>query len=187
MSFPVNSLPNETLTSIQPKRSAHSDFQQVLEAALRLLARREHSSVELRRKLDARGGSQAVINRVLEALRIDGSLSDERFTTEFVRSRIRKGYGPIRIRMDLIERGIADRMAEDELTQPADFWQSKAIEACRKKFGCLVSPQVSEPIEDDETARMREQQLWNRRARFLSQRGFPADLIYRTLDGRLAD
>jgi hypothetical protein len=89
--------------------------------------------------------------------------------------------------MDLVERGIPDRMAEDELTRPTDFWQSKAIEACRKKFGRLASPQVSEPSEDDEAGRMREQQLWNRRARFLSQRGYPADLIYRTLDGRLAD
>ena len=210
-----------------------SDFQQLLAYALKSLARREHSSVELRRKLngyvdrstgrsDSHSGSHSDshldrhagtaddhISRVIEALILDGSLSDERFASEFVRSRIRKGYGPIRIRMDLLERGVPDRLAEDELTRSTEFWQQQAAEVCQRKFGDRqneqfldVLPQAksaSDALEEFDEASPEEarqlmldrkevaQRRWNRCARFLSQRGFPADLIYRTLDGRLLD
>ncbi len=142
------------------------------------------------------------VDQVLEALLMDGSLSDERFAAEFVRSRVQKGYGPIRIRMDLLERGVPDRLAEEELTRPSEFWQELAAEVCLRKFGNLdrgesqPDPAEGSPLEDVAPAErlqiMKErkdaaQRRWNRCARFLSQRGFPADLIYRTLDGRLLD
>ena len=230
------------------RKREQSEFQQLLAQALKALARREHSRVELKRKLhgyldrssssDCDLSSQAAnqttdqtINQIIEALVLDGSLSDERFAAEFVRSRIQKGYGPIRIRMDLLERGIPDRLAEDELTRPTEFWQQQAADVCLRKFGhaqglnqhrgqiaeglnCLVgtdtkntpgpdnsgkhsgelgnaSPDSSDSQEERRQL-MRErkeatQRQWNRCARFLSQRGFPADLIYRTLDGRLLD
>jgi len=208
---------------------ATSEFQQLLAYALKSLARREHSTVELRRKLngyvdrstgrsDSHSGSdldrppgtaEDHISRVIEALILDGSLSDERFASEFVRSRIRKGYGPIRIRMDLLERGVPDRLAEDELTRPTEFWQQQAAEVCQRKFGDRQNEQfldilpqaksASDALEEFDDASPEEarqltldrkevaQRRWNRCARFLSQRGFPADLIYRTLDGRLLD
>jgi regulatory protein len=200
-----------------------SDFQKLLAYALKALARREHSTVELRRKLDSyldrqsdrarsadelspgssRGGAEDVISRVIDALVLDGSLSDERFAAEFVRSRVLKGYGPIRIRMDLLERGVPDRLAEDELTRPSEFWQQQAAEVCVRKFGDpqaldaqAASDRLSLDLEEASPAEIRQlmkdrkeaaQRRWNRCARFLSQRGFPADLIYQTLDGRLLD
>jgi len=201
--------------TLEHKRE-QTEFQQLLAQALKALARREHSTVELKRKLhgfahraqdsgaDSSGRTEEHINQVIDALMLDGSLSDERFAAEFVRSRIAKGYGPIRIRMDLLERGVPDRLAEDELTRPTEFWQQQASEVCVRKFGRwssadALTPQgcqleiVSEEASPEEARRiMRErkeavQRRWNRCARFLSQRGFPADLIYRTLDGRLLD
>lgn len=226
-------------------RREKSEFQQLLAQALKALARREHSTVELKRKLHGyldrtsnnecdfpnQAASQTtdqIIDQIIEALVLDGSLSDERFAAEFVRSRIQKGYGPIRIRMDLLERGIPDRLAEDELTRPTEFWQQQAADVCLRKFGhgqgldqdqgqatkSLSSlpranvPDLTEPPSPDSSgehstelddaspeerrqlSRDRKeaaQRRWNRCARFLSQRGFPADLIYRTLDGRLLD
>ena len=212
-------------------RRAASDFQRLLDYALQALARREHSTVELRRKLNAKvvhtkvlhaeahseqfdqvhvdqvhvdqvHVDQVHVDQVIEALLMDGSLPDERFAAEFVRSRVQKGYGPIRIRMDLLERGVPDRLAEEELTRPSEFWQELAADVCVRKFGNLARAESSSDPSDcssqeEGTSAERRQMMkdrkdaaqrrWNRCARFLSQRGFPADLIYRTLDGRLLD
>jgi|GEM_PF-603002 len=198
-----------------PGLRSRSEFQQLLAYAIKMLARREHSTVELRRKLSTYNAGNADsdsrqteehINQVIDALLLDGSLSDERFTSEYVRLRINKGYGPIRIRMDLLERGIPDRLAEESLTRPAEFWQTLAADVCARKFGHTVyteggadaghPDQAESPLEPlaggqrveaDEQRQRRAQQRWNRCARFLSQRGFPADLIYQTLEGRLVD
>ena len=166
-----------------PEARAANDQQQALADALRALARREYSCVELRRRLGSKGHSDGVIHQVIEGLQADGSLSDERFAAEYVRSRIRKGYGPLRIRMELVERGIADRLAEEQLTQPASFWQHLAADACRRRFGATGADAGDASAGSGEP----DKSNWNRRARFLSQRGFPADLIYRTLEGRLSD
>ena len=229
---PMNqSVAGHPVSNTNKSRRVASDFQRLLDYALQALARREHSTVELRRKLNAKVVNtkalhtealhteahseqldhvhldqvqvdQVHVDQVLEALLMDGSLSDERFAAEFVRSRVQKGYGPIRIRMDLLERGVPDRLAEEELTRPSEFWQELAAEVCLRKFGNLdrgesqPDPAEGSPLEDVAPAErlqiMKErkdaaQRRWNRCARFLSQRGFPADLIYRTLDGRLLD
>ena len=152
------------------------DYAVIMGIALRYLARREHSRLELRRKLDSRGATEELVKAVLAALVEEGSLSDKRFASEYVRSRIRRGFGPIRIRMDLIEKGISDQLAEEQLTQPAEFWQQLAAEVCAKKFA------ATKPAGEESADSL--QRRWNRCARFLSQRGFPADLIYQTLEGR---
>jgi len=183
--------------SRSPTTKRESEFQVLLGYALKALARREHSSVELRRKLDAKasggaatGRSQQHIGQVIDALKLDGSLSDERFAAEYVRVRVAKGFGPLRIRMELIERGVPDRLAEEELTRSAEFWQEQAAAVCQQKFAGVLD-ELHQGIGDqgivDQGTGEKAQQRWNRCARFLSQRGFPADLIYRTLDGRLLE
>jgi|GEM_PF-3715435 len=128
-----------------------SEFQQLLAQALRALARREHSTVELKRKLHGYldQASEQAVNQIIEALVLDGSLSDERFAAEFVRSRIQKGYGPIRIRMDLLERGIPDRLAEAELTRPTEFWQQQAADVCLRKFGRARGQDQTQDLAND--------------------------------------
>lgn len=211
-SQPLQAAPSQKGAAGLEHDREQSEFQVLLSYALQALARREHSTVELRRKLSLKAGVHSTaktdehIGQVVDALLLDGSLSEERFTAEFVRGRIRKGYGPIRIRMDLLERGVPDRLAEDELTRPSEFWQQQAAEVCMRKFGDASKSDNDDDNDDDgeqggaknlqdaspeevrEAMRDRKeasQRRWNRCARFLSQRGFPADLIYRTLDGRL--
>jgi regulatory protein len=135
-------------------------------AAVRLLARREHSKDELRRKLQRRGHPDATIETVVMALSEAAYVSDARFADGFVRVRSERGQGPLRIRAELRQRGVDDTLADELLTETADFWVARARSARRKRFGDAV-PET----RDD----------WNRQARFLAQRGFPADLIYRAL------
>ena len=83
----------------------------VLDASLRLLGRRAHSQVELRRKLARRGYSaadtQAAIGRLIEL----GYLDDRSFASGHVR---RRGTvrGPLALSAELAARGV-DRAAAD--------------------------------------------------------------------------
>lgn len=135
-------------------------------SAIRLLARREHSTDELRRKLKRRGYNAATIDVVVGSLCATESVSDARFAESFVRVRCERGQGPVRIRAELRERGVTDMLADEVLTSTSEFWLERARKARVKRFG-------------DAAPTARED--WNRQARFLAQRGFPADLIYRTL------
>lgn len=144
-----------------------------VEQGARYLGHREHSAFELRTKLKRKGLPEAAIDSALAMFREQGLQSDVRFAESFVRSRVRRGYGPIRIRQDLVQRGVADPVIEEALTFSADYWLDIAEQAIDKKFGSLTAIR--------EAGRQNDQDGWNKAARFLHNRGFPSDLIYRTL------
>ena len=100
-----------------------------------LLARREHSRLELVRKLQAKGLPPSDIERVLDELSTEGLLSDERFTEAFIRSRCQRGSGPIRIALELQQRGISEELIRRHLDEQDSQWQSAAIQVREKRFG----------------------------------------------------
>lgn len=133
------------------------------EVALGLLARREHSKRELIIKLRARGCPEKIITQVVDQLAAEGMQSDARFAESFVRSRIDRGRGPLRIRAELIERGIEDDLIAEALLQYEDWWRDLALEAYNKRYG-----------EDRPSGDIVER---SRRSMFLQRRGFTADQI----------
>jgi regulatory protein len=135
--------------------------------AVELLARREHSRLELERKLATRGFPEAVIGPALDALEQSGVLVAHRFTESFIRSRIAKGQGPARIRAELAERGVAGEQAAEHLRGGDVDWQAAARAVRSKRFG-------AEPPRD-----FRERA---RQARFLQYRGFTADQVRAALE-----
>lgn len=150
-----------------------SDERSVVEqAALRLLAAREHSRRELRTKLCRRCSDGDLIDEVLAGLEAGGLLSERRFVEAYVEQRLRRGYGPLRIRAELAERGIADVLAEPYLSDEAADWRALMLTLAERRFG-------SEPAAD--------RRELGRRARFLEQRGFPAGLVMRYLDRARTD
>ena len=83
-----------------------------LECAKELIARREHSVFELRRKLQQRGHAP-VADAVIESLTRAGLLDDERFARAWLTARIgRKAEGRRRLVAELIRRGVSDSVAE---------------------------------------------------------------------------
>lgn len=141
----------------------------VRRAAMDLLARREHGRVELARKLRQRGASAELIEAALDRLVEQGLLSEARYLESFVRSRANAGYGPLRIREELSQRGLARGDIEQALRDSGFDWQGRLEEVwCRKFAGTL--PQ---------DARERAKQ-----GRFLSYRGYPLDMIGRLLSGK---
>jgi regulatory protein len=138
--------------------------------ALDLLARRDHSRLELERKLTTRGYAPPVVGSVLDGLQQDRLLEEDRFVESFIRSRARKGQGPARIRLELGQRGIDEGRARDGLAQAGVDWFELAAEARAKRFG--AGP------PGDFKARVRQ-------AKFLQYRGFDSEQIRAALD--LAD
>jgi regulatory protein len=142
-------------------------YRLALDRAVRLLAQREHSVRELTAKLIGKGIDAATAGLVVDDLRGRGLQSDLRFAEGYVHSRIGRGHGPVRIRQELNQRGIGSELADEVLGAAAERWQELAEAARRKKFG-------DAPPADREA--------WARQARFLTSRGFPAELIRRVLD-----
>ena len=96
------------------------------------LSRREHSSREILNKMSNRVESKEMLLDSIKELIEDGLLSDERFAESYFQSRKNKGYGPLRIRNELKQRGIGDQLfftLSNEVN-----WHKYALEALRKKI-----------------------------------------------------
>lgn len=130
--------------------------------AVRLLARREHSRRELERKLAARQADPALVGQVLDDLEQRALLSDARFVEAYVAQRVRKGYGPLRIRAELAERGVAGDLVAQAFDDGGYDWGALLDELIQRRFGEGAAADSSELA---------------RRGRFLSGRGFPADIV----------
>ena len=87
--------------------------------AYRLLGRREYSVFELRQRLlqkwSGAGGIDALVEDLLGALVAENLLSDERFAESFVRSRVARHQGPLKIRAALRQKGVDDPLVAAEL------------------------------------------------------------------------
>jgi len=138
----------------------------VYDAALRLLARREHSRRELQAKLQSRAYEPQHIEQALDRLCELDYLSDRRFAAAYVDERVAKGFGALRIEAELRERGIDGAVIAAVLMPYADRWDALLAGLLQRKFG------NAPPVDRRE---------WLKRARFLQSRGFRADSIKRLL------
>jgi regulatory protein len=135
--------------------------------ALKLLTSREHSRLELARKLYRRGYPADAVDPVLDALEADGLLSEARLLAAYVTERLDKGFGPLRIRAELQAKGLSDAAIDPHLQLEDARCLSLMRVVDAGKFG-------ASPPHDRQTLA--------KRARFLEYRGFPAHLIARVLD-----
>jgi regulatory protein len=152
--------------------------------AIALLAQREHSEIELRRKLlrwargavagaradadaDADAGQHAAteVDALIAWLREHDYLSEARFVESRVHARSAR-FGNLRIRQELAQHGLslpadaAQALKDTELQRAAEVWQ--------RKFGASRAS----PVSAAERARA---------ARFLAARGFSGDVIARVM------
>lgn len=144
-----------------------SEREEARKAALRLLARREHSARELRQKLLERGHPEEPVDGVLTELQRERLLDDARFADALVTSRIGRGQGPLRLLAELSERGVAKAIAEQALAEADCDWGALAAKVRRKRFGVA--------LPDDYRQRTKQ-------AHFLQYRGFTSGQIRRALD-----
>jgi regulatory protein len=99
-----------------------------------LLSRREHSRFELTRKLHERKFEADVIKATLDKLEADHLLSDVRFTEAYIKMRSGRGFGPVRIEQELLERGVNDFIIHDMLKNQNWHWKEVIAYEQHKKF-----------------------------------------------------
>jgi regulatory protein len=121
------------------------------------LARREYGRAELQAKLVNQGFAPDTAAAAVAKLAAEGLQDERRFVDNFVQSRINQGKGPVRIRLDLGQRGVDEELVEEVLAERAEDWLARAREVRRRKFG----PEL--PRDFKEKARQ---------MRFLQYRGF---------------
>lgn len=136
---------------------------------MRLLARREYAVSELHGRLctkwrDAKEIHQ-LADELVEDLVSEGSLSDQRYVNAFVRSKILRSQGPVKIRAELRQHQLPDALIEQALEQETEVWVDLAAAWLARQHG------ATQKFED--------------RARFyrrLINRGFSHEQAMRALD-----
>ena len=123
-------------------------------AALDALARRDHASTELQRKLRDKGYDGRVVDELIERLIAEKLLDDRRYLQNFVAYHAARGQGPNRVRADLRKLGLTD--AESSLDDYPD-WVAHLKRARQKKFGTSLPTNYADR---------------QRQARFLAYRGY---------------
>ncbi len=133
--------------------------------AYRYLGRREYGCRELALKLERRGVTSETAASVVDELEAEGLVSDTRFAEVFVRSKVARLFGPLKIRAQLRQRGIADSCIEAALCEYDDRWRELALTWIGKK--------APETLDRNAKARL---------YRGGKSRGFTHDQIMRALD-----
>ena len=136
------------------------------ERALRCLVRREHSRLELQRKLAPHAEESDDIQALLDDFEKRGWLSEARLVEQTVHTR-RGRYGVVRIVRELRGKGVSEEAISQAKSQIRESELDAARAVWRKKFGRLPK-----------NASERGKQI-----RFMRGRGFDLDVILKLLRG----
>lgn len=136
---------------------------ETLNRAMRLLAQRDHSETELRRKLAAQDVSEEDVEQAIAYCHEHHWLDDRRFAERYLVMRSQKGYGVQRIQQELGMKGIARELIHDAFASSDIDWCALAKQTAHRKFGQTL------PQEWKEKAKVQ---------RFLLFRGFFQEEIY---------
>jgi regulatory protein len=134
--------------------------------ALRLLSQREHSRVELERKLSAHEEVPGELAKALDELQARDFINDGRAIESVVHRRSGK-LGSARIKQELAAKGLSGEAVAQAMESLKDTEFSRAQEVWRKKFG-------TPPQDSHERAK---------HMRFLITRGFNAEVVRRVVKG----
>lgn len=137
----------------------------MLDAGIRLLARRDYSEAELRRKLVARSAPEGFVDSAVARLQSLGYLCDDRFTLSYIRYGIGQGKGPAWLRMQLKQKGIDEPKIEAQLDALEIDWFQQALELLQRKF----SHRATEPAQKA------------RQFRYLASRGYGTETVFRAM------
>lgn len=130
-----------------------------------LLARREQSRLELSQKLNRRFADQSEeIIRQIDQLTSQGLQSDARLAEAMIRARTNKGQGPVKIKMELKGKGVAEEVISLAFEAAEVDWFELARVVAVKKFS-KYDPTEFDMSQMDSKAKARV-------SRFLQQRGF---------------
>jgi regulatory protein len=132
--------------------------------ALEALSRREHSQVELRRKLSRYATEHDDLDAVLATLKKEGLLSDHRFAESLAHRRAER-YGVRRIQLEFEQHGLSAQVVSEQVKVLDETERERCRNVWLKKFG---------KVPHDLAERARQ-------SRFLFARGFSAETVRQVL------
>ncbi|NHZ90884.1 recombination regulator RecX [Massilia sp. CCM 8733] len=138
--------------------------------ALRYLSMREHSRLELGRKLARHAEEGDDVEALLDFLEKNNWLSQERFSESLIHRRSAR-FGNSRIMAELQSHGVKGEALQELKAGLADSELARAREVWERKYGTVAS----DPAER------------NRQMRFLMQRGFSQRAVKAAMQGRDPD
>ncbi|MFO8100225.1 MAG: RecX family transcriptional regulator [Salinibacter sp.] len=160
--------------SEEERRRVEQDeaYVEAKQRALNYLAHKPRTEEEVRRKLRRQEVGQTIIDDVVARLYELEYLDDEAYARDYVRNRFAsKQYGPVRLRRELVERGIDRAIAGPAVD---DFFVDQDPKAAARAHAEKRWPRLA----DEDDPRRRKQKLY----RYLRRRGFTSDTIYPILD-----
>lgn len=138
--------------------------------ALFMLSRRDYGTAELharmkRRMYEKNEGviDDTLIERVIARLNEQHFLDDARVLQLHLQGYVRKGYGPLRIKQELKQKGFASSLIDLQFGNLDVDWFELAVQVRCKKFG--------DEIPDDFKEKSKQ-------IRYLQYRGFSGDMIF---------
>ena len=134
--------------------------------ALRILSMREHSRLELGRKLSKYAEEGDDVDALLDFLEKNNWLSQERFSESLIHRREAR-YGNSRIVAELQSHGVSGEALQELKAGLADSEVARCRDVWRRKFGAVAT---------DAAARSKQM-------RFLMQRGFSQKAVRAAIKG----
>lgn len=138
--------------------------------AVSYLSRREHSRLELKRKLGKFSTDEAAIEETLDYLQAGNWQSDERYAYAYAnRNSVKHGIN--RILNDLRSHGIDDKYLNAIANEYSGSEYDRALEVWQKKFNTVAA----------------DQREYAKQFRFMSTRGFSGECIRKVLAAKELD
>lgn len=134
----------------------------IRQAILNMLARRDYSQQEITRKLLDKKYPIEAIQPVIDHLLREGLIKDSRFAESYSHARHNKGYGPLHIKMELQARGINTEIIAEVLDMADNKWFDQARHVWQKRFKGQTAQNYADLAKQ---------------MRFLQQRGFTKEQI----------
>jgi len=138
--------------------------------ALRFLSMREHSRLELRRKLSKHAQEDEDVDALLDFLEKNNWLSQQRFSESLIHRRSAR-YGNSRIVAELQSHGVNGEALQELKGSLTDSEVARACEVWQRKFGAVA-------LDADGRAKQ---------MRFLMQRGFSHNAVRAAMRGSCPD
>ncbi|MFQ5582708.1 MAG: regulatory protein RecX [Mariprofundaceae bacterium] len=137
--------------------------------AVRLLSRREYCEAEIRTRLIAREYPSACIAEVLQCLKQDDYLNEQRFAASFLRMRLQRGDSLWLAAAKARQRGVQEAVL------------SQAMDEAERKFDAEASCTMLLSKRDPHGRRFSDEKIWQRQARYLRNKGFDTATILRAM------
>ena len=138
--------------------------------ALRFLSMREHSRLELGRKLARYAEEGDDVGALLDLLEKNNWLSQERFSESLIHRR-KARFGNSRIVAELQSHGVNGEALQDLKASLNDTETARACEVWQRKFGTVAT----DPAER------------SKQVRFMMQRGFSQKAVRTAMKGQVDD